>query len=397
MLEIKKLSNCLCCNYSNLIEVLDLGEQPLANSYKKLPEDLEPFFPLKLNFCKKCTHLQLSHAVNPDLLFKNYLYVSGTTNTLREYFDWFAKYIIKNFHSIPATVLDIACNDGSQLNALKSYGIKTYGIDPAKNLYSISSKNHEVVCDYFTEKYINYYKEKNLDIIIAQNVFAHVDYPLKFLDYCEKIMNKNSLLFIQTSQADMIKNNEFDTIYHEHISFFTPNSMKILADRANLNLIGIEKTPIHGTSYIFILSKSKHNLLIHKDESLFDINTYINYSNKCHKIVKDLNNTINKFKKSEYIIAGYGAAAKGNTLLNFGNIELDFIIDDNPLKQGLYTPGKNIHIVSVETLKSLKNKKLVFVPLAWNFFEEIRQKIKLTRSISTDLFIKYFPEVKVIE
>ena len=214
MQDAKELNECLCCGSEKLKLVLDLNEQPLANSFKKTAEEDEPTFPLRLNICEECTHLQLSHAVNPDLLFKNYLYVSGTSQTLRDYFDWFAKRTLEYFEMPPQTVLDIACNDGSQLNSFQALGLKTYGIDPAENLHVLSNANHEVVCDYFKEKYVYHYKNKNLDIITAQNVFAHNDYPLDFLLQCKEIMHDKSRLFIQTSQADMIKNNEFDTIYH---------------------------------------------------------------------------------------------------------------------------------------------------------------------------------------
>ena len=118
--DAKQLNECLCCGGEQIKLVLDLNEQPLANSFKKTAEEAEPTFPLRLNICEACTHLQLSHAVNPDLLFKNYLYVSGTSQTLRDYFDWFAKETLNYFSEPPKTVLDIACNDGSQLNSFKN-------------------------------------------------------------------------------------------------------------------------------------------------------------------------------------------------------------------------------------------------------------------------------------
>ena len=171
----KELTECLCCGNKNLSMTLDLGVQPMANSYLKSPDEEELKFPLVLNLCRNCFHLQLSHAVNPDLLFRNYLYVSGTSQTLKDYFDWFANYSFDYFSERPKAVLDIACNDGTQLNSWKKLGLATYGIDPATNLHPISSAEHEVVLDYFTDEYVEHYKSKNLDIINAQNVFAHND------------------------------------------------------------------------------------------------------------------------------------------------------------------------------------------------------------------------------
>jgi 2-polyprenyl-3-methyl-5-hydroxy-6-metoxy-1,4-benzoquinol methylase len=400
MQDAKELKECLCCGSKKLKLVLDLNEQPLANSFKKTAEEAEPTFPLKLNICEECTHLQLSHAVNPDLLFKNYLYVSGTSQTLRDYFDWFAKRTLEYFETPPKTVLDIACNDGSQLNSFKALGLKTYGVDPAENLHKLSNANHEVVCDYFKEKYVYHYKMKELDIITAQNVFAHNDYPLDFLLQCKEIMHDKSRLFIQTSQADMIKNNEFDTIYHEHLSFFNSNSMSALAARAGLHIIDIQKTPIHGNSYLFVMSKrpgARPSVQLQSDQEreqgLQDMNTYLAYADHCYTIIGDLNSTLDHYRGLGYKLVGYGAAAKGNTLLNFGKTKLDMIIDDNPMKQGLYSPGMSIPVIAIDALDSLGNTKLAFVPLAWNFFKEISSKIKTKRNQEGDVFIKYFPVV----
>jgi len=401
MQDAKELKECLCCGSEKLKLVLDLNEQPLANSFKKTAEEDEPTFPLCLNICEECTHLQLSHAVNPDLLFKNYLYVSGTSQTLRDYFDWFAKETL-TYVPDAETVLDIACNDGSQLNSFKALGLKTYGVDPAENLHPLSSANHDVVCDYFTDKYAYHYGSKNLDIITAQNVFAHNSYPLEFLKQCKEIMHDASVLFIQTSQADMIRNNEFDTIYHEHLSFFNASSMSALARRAGLCLIDIRKTPIHGNSYMFVFKKTAEDtskvdavLTEERDLGLQDMNTYLAYADRASTIVEDLKQTIMHYRMLDYLIVGYGAAAKGNTLLNFGDIHLDYIIDDNPLKQGLYSPGMSTPVVPIAKLDDYVDTKVAFVPLAWNFFTEIRKNIKNKRDREGDVFIKYFPTISV--
>lgn len=402
MEDAKQLTECLCCGSRHLELTLDLGTQPMANSFIETEDTPELTFPLQLNRCTNCSHLQLSHAVNPDLLFKNYLYVSGTSQTLRDYFDWFANETLNYFSEKPASVLDIACNDGSQLNSFKALGLKTYGIDPAENLHKLSNANHEVVCDYFTDKYTYHYKNKNLDIITAQNVFAHNSYPLEFLQECKEIMHDQSRLFIQTSQADMIMNNEFDTIYHEHLSFFCANSMNELAKRAGLHLIDIRKTPIHGNSYIFVFSKVPGNtdsveqvLKLEKDHGLQDPATYVEYAQKCHQVVKDLKDTIATYREKGYVVAGYGAAAKGMTLLNFGNIQLDFIVDDNPLKQGRFTPGTHIPVESIDILDECQDLNVAFVPLAWNFFDEIKSKIKSKRDRADDAFIRYFPKINI--
>ena len=396
-----KNNRCIACNSLNLKVILDIGNQPLANNYHKGEEQKE--YPLMLNLCFDCYHLQLSHIVNPDLMFKNYLYVSGTSQTLKDYFDFFSKETLKYFPDAK-TVLDIACNDGSQLDSFKKLNLSTYGVDPAENLYIISkSKGHNIICDYFNSKTINKLNNK-FDIITAQNVLAHTKYAYDFIKSCSEIMHDKSTLFIQTSQSNMIINNEFDTIYHEHISYFNVNSMKKLVERCGLFLNDVFKTDVHGTSYVFVITKTNHLnkngveklLKLETELGLYDILTYPNYVYKCFKSIIDLKKTIEDLKLNGYNIVGYGAAAKGNTLLNFGKIKLDVIVDDNSLKHNLYTPGMNIPIVSSDYLNSLEeNSKVVFVPLAWNFFKEIKNRIKNKRNNSNDLFIKYFPTLEV--
>ena len=407
MSNYREKKDCVCCGKSNLSVVLYLNKQPLANSYHKEDEVLEEY-PLGLNLCKDCYHLQLTHIVNPDLLFKDYLYVSGTSQTLKDNFEWFADFVLEytancrwNWPNPRVnSVLDIACNDGTQLDYFKDRGVETYGVDPAENLWELSSKNHDVKCEYFDSVFFGF----KFDVIIAQNVFAHNSNPKKFLDDCEEIMHDHSFLFIQTSQAEMILNNQFDTIYHEHISFFNINSFNELVKRTGLHLVDVIKTPVHGTSYLFILHKSpmnKHkvqNLIeVERELGLLTIKTYEDYRNRVLEIVDTFKLVVEGSGDfEEYKIVGYGAAAKGMTLLNFAQVDLDVIIDDNPLKQGLLTPGRNIKISSVDILNQYKESdKILFVPLAWNFYKEIRERIKNVRDNKNDMFLKYFPRVKL--
>jgi hypothetical protein len=391
-------TECLACGTSDLRSILDLGKQPLANNYHN--GETQDEYPLNLNLCQNCYHLQLSHTVNPDLMFKNYLYVSGTAKTLRDYFDYFAS---KTLEYLPnaTKILDIACNDGTQLDSYLKLGLQTYGIDPAENLYEDSKlRGHDIVCDYFNSDTSYKFEGKTFDIITAQNVFAHTSYTVDFLNTCKKVMNDDSLLFIQTSQANMVRNNEFDTIYHEHLSFFSSNSMKSLVERCGMTLYDIFKTDIHGTSYVFVISKNKKepkdgvykNLLEEKELGMTDVLTYPEYALKCYQSTFNLKKKLEEMKNDGYILVGYGAAAKGNTLLNFGKISLDFIIDDNPLKQNLLTPGMNIPIFGPEKINQIsENDKVVFVPLAWNFYSEIRNRITERRKNNNDFFVRYFP------
>lgn len=396
MKNCEEIKECIACGGHNLKPLLDLGMQPLANSFMKSENGTENVFPLATNYCEHCFHVQLTHKVNPDLLFKNYLYVSGTAKTQLEYFDWFAKFVVEN--GKPERVLDIGCNDGSQLDAFKRYGTLTFGVDPAENLYEISSKNHHVVCGYFDG---SIYLNNEFNAVICQNAFAHNYDQLRFLKNMARVLADDGYIYITTSQADMIVNGEFDTIYHEHLSFYNINSMNELCKRANLNLVEVLKHPIHGNSFIFVISKNKSRkayieLKMNEEKlwNLYDPNLYEAYVAECKEIIEEFAQEVMRHKASGKTVIGYGAPAKGNTLLNAANIVLDFIVDDNPLKQGLYTPGMRIPIFSSEKLKEYAEAdNLVFVPLAWNFFEEIKSKIETMRPNKRDAFLKYFPYV----
>lgn len=398
MNNVTENKKCLACGSEHLTLALDLGNQPLANNLK--PEiTTQETYPLAVNLCEDCCHLQLTHTVDPKIIYSNYLYVSGTSNTLKEYSDWFAGYVVETMDRQTGNVLDIGCNDGTQLDYFKSRSINTFGIDPAENIHPVSSAKHDVICDYFgpnVVKKVHY----NFDAITAQNVFAHNPNPLEFLQTVKKLMSEHTLVYIQTSQADMVLNNEFDTIYHEHINFFNINSMNELAKRAGLHLVDVIKTPIHGNSYVFVLgwNSRPYNIenLIKMEDKLLQLKTYHEWEKNVVVNMAELKNKLAMFRVNGYKIVGYGAAAKGNTLLNYIDFPLDLIIDDSPLKQNMYAPGTNSPIKSIEALKEFsKEDNILFMPLAWNFFNEISQRIKSVRDEKHDVFLKYFPKVEI--
>ena len=386
----------MVCDSSNLRKVLDLNKQPLANSFLKNKNINQKSYELIVNCCLDCTHLQLSIVVDPKIIYKNYDYVSGTTSTYKKYMYEFYNFCLKNTKITKLrNVLDIGCNDGSQLDIFKNKKFKTIGVDPAKNIYKISSKKHRIICDFFNSNTIKKI-DKKFDIIISQNSFAHNPNPKKFLNNVKKVMHKKSVFFIQTSQAEMCQNNEFDTIYHEHINFFNIKSMKKLAENCGLKLHYVEKKPIHGTSYIFVLrlfSNQKKIKNILKKEKFLNYKFYKNWGRTCLKNVKFLKRKLSKIKMNTPLI-GYGAAAKANTFLNFSKINLNFIIDDNKLKQNKFCPGSKIPIKSINFINKFK-EDIYIIPLAWNFYREIKNKIIQVRKKNKDKFIIFYPKFKI--
>ena len=201
----------------------------------------------------------------------------------------------------------------------------------------------------------------------------------------------------------MVANDEFDTIYHEHVNFYNINSMNELCKRAGMHLVDVQKTPIHGTSYVFVVSKERGNparienlIAREKEIGLLDPARYHAWANNVAGNMSQLKAELTNLRNNGYLLIGYGAAAKGNTVLNYIKFPLDCVIDDNPLKQDHYTPGQHCPIVSSSYLDGLTElDQVAFVPLAWNFYHEIKQRILARRAINHDVFVKYFPKVTV--
>lgn len=390
------LDHCLCCAQRPLLPVFDLGLQPLANEFHDACAPLATY-PLAINFCPECSHVQLTVAVNPDLMFRHYRYVSSTSSALREYFERFVALVDEIVKARGSKkVLDIACNDGSQLAAFAAKGWQTWGVDPAKNLAPRArATGAQIVTSYWTQ-HVARDLGVTFDAIIAQNVLAHVSDPLAFLEACKLVMNRDTKIFIQTSQADMFERVEFDAIYHEHVSYFSIRSMRTLARRAGFTLETILITPVHGRSHVFVLGFDQEGdtvapLMAEEDrQGRYSIEFYRDFGNRAHRIAEKLKATI-EHELGAFRIVGFGAAAKGNTLLNFAQIDLAYIVDNNPLKQGLLTPGMNIPIHAPEQL-ARDERRLAILLLAWNFFDEIRDKIRLLRPGGDDVLITCFPE-----
>lgn len=398
------VDRCRCCDNPKLIPVIDLNTQPLANSYhegEKLPE-----YPLALNLCPVCFHSQLSVVVDPEEMFSDYIYVSGTSKTLHDYFDWFANMVTEEVGV--GTILDIACNDGTQLSKFANLGWKTHGIDPARNLYKESStKADMVVVDYMSKKAMRNLGGVKYNAIVAQNVFAHTHDVVEFLLACIDGMDEKTRLYIQTSQADMIEKDQFDTIYHEHLSFFSTKSMKALCERVGIVLLSVKRVPVHGGSYIFVIGKNgmaDSSVLesIQKEDACgrYSLNRYTQYEVKVKSVINQFRKTVDDFRSSGYAVVGYGAAAKGNTFLNASEVTLDLILDDNSLKWGKMTPGTNVLIADPKSIgEEMGDSPILFIPLAWNFYEEIKLRIieitKHRQSPHRCMIYSYYPDPKL--
>lgn len=408
---VGKYKKCIICKSIRLQPILNLGNQPLANNFLS-EQKSSPQYPLHLHRCLNCFHTQIDYIVDRGVLFTNYLYESGTSATLREYFASLAERYTQIFKDKQTKrVLELACNDCFQLDEFKSRGWLTYGVDPAQNLVKRGLENgHIVEAKFWGKEEVSFLKDTSFDLIVAQNVLAHVNNPVEFLQKCASIMNPDTLLVIQTSQCNMYFNNEFDTIYHEHISFFTIRSMMRAVESVGCHLENVYKTDIHGTSYVFEIKKG----LGHKPLALMDDETnkglytdalYNQYTQNISTIKNDALVTLQNYKDKGYKILGFGAAAKGMVFLNYlfdsqhHPLAPEVLIDNSKIKQGRFTDGTLIPIYDIDVLSTYTNQKVVILILAWNFFPEIARRIQLfiqEKNLSIEgETICFFPNYKV--
>ena len=429
---------CPVCGATDQQIVVDLGSQPLANDF--FPDVntaiARPRFPLRLVRCRVCNHYHLSHIVDQKDFFENYLYQSGTSATLSEYFEWLAQKVISESDlkpDTPGSILEIACNDGSQLDHYKTKGWKTFGVDPATNLASLAALNHTVKNGFWPTEFPELPRGNDLTAITAQNVAAHVPDVVAFLKGCADVMGESTKLYIQTSQCNMQQLGQFGTVYHEHISFFTGHSFLVAAELSGLVINSFETTPIHGESCLVTmqLDKSKNlqggnnasstsasirsysssslrDRLIEEERDGITSDFFaMKFSAHANMIREWVRQELLQFKAKGSIVGGYGAAAKGMVLLHFiigdkdnGSSFLDFVLDDAMLKQGTFCPGTVIPVKPTSSILDLSKpeNQLVIVVFAWNFFDEIANKIiGMLRGRREDVvFLVPFPTPKVI-
>ena len=386
--DYKTRFNCRLCNSSNLISVLELESTPPANAFVTEEECIkeQKKYPLKLFFCNNCNHVQLTDIVDPRELFSNYVYVSGTSPVFVNHFKNYAKTIIKEYSpDSNKYVLDIGSNDGTLLKFFKEMGYKVIGVDPAEE---ISKKANQdgifTINGFFDLEMAENIKDKysNASLITANNVFAHCDDLSGITDAVSKLLTPEGLFVFEVSYlVDVYQKTLFDTIYHEHLSYHSVTPLIKFFESKGMTLIDVLKVNTHGGSIRCVIKNSSNAEVkksvdtfvnLEKSLSFHESNTFIKFSNKIEERKKELCDLLKKIKAEKKSIAGFGAPAKATTLMyEFGlnNDILDFIVDDSPLKQGLFSPGLNIPVFSSSQIETLKPDYLLI--LAWNFADSI--------------------------
>lgn len=389
---IKKVNSCRVCRNKSLTKVLQLGPTPLANAFLTKDQiDLpEAFYPLDVVFCENCSFLQLGHVVSPHILFDKYVYVSSTSPVFVAHFEKFAVEIVSRFKlNEKSFVIDIGSNDGILLKPYKKIGIRVLGVEPAKYIAEMARNDGiPTVAKFFSldlARRIVKTKGK-AKIVTATNVFAHIDDLEELIHGVKELLDKDGIFVLEAPYLiDFLKKRYFDLVYHEHLSYWALKPLIRLFEQFDMRVFDVQKVPVHGGSIRVFTTKDKSSYATEKrvDEylqkekqmKLGSINVYFDFAKEVLRNKSELIALLVRLKINNKRIVGFGAPAKGNTMLNYfriGSNILDYIIDESPFKQGLYTPGTHIPVVSSSRLKTDHPDYILI--LAWNFSKSIMEK-----------------------
>src|SRR3972149_8769263 len=402
---------CRYCGSELNQNFVDLGMSPLSNSYLNAEQinQKEPYYPLQVFVCNNCLLVQLEEFESPQNIFTNYAYFSSYSKTWLDHAQEYVNMMISRFgFDEKSQIIEIASNDGYLLQYFKEKKIPILGIEPAVNVGEIAEKKGiPTIFKFFgtetAKKLAN--SDKKADLLLGNNVLAHVPNLNDFVKGLKILLKRNGVITMEFPHLlQLIQQNQFDTIYHEHFSYFSFLVVQKIFSSHQLTIFDVDEISTHGGS-LRIYAKHEENqelkvseniLKLIKKEYEFGLDKIITYSN-FQKKIELLKQQICEFfisiKKEGKTIVGYGAPAKGNTLLNYceiGNEVINYTVDKNPHKQGLFLPGTHIPIESPEKIKITKPDYILILP--WNLKDEIIQQIDFIREWGGK-FVTVIPEV----
>lgn len=402
-------TSCRICGGEDLALILDLGKTPPANAYvKKADLDMpEATYPLATYFCRTCTLLQLLDVVAPEILFKDYHYLTSASDPMVAHFEQYARDAIRPFiTSKEDLVIDIGGNDGVLLSFLKN-DTRVLNVDPADNLAEISrSQGVPFYAAFFSSRVAQDLIDQygHAKVVSANNVFAHVDSLRDVFKGVAALLADNGVFIFEVHWVKhLVDENAFDQIYHEHLCYHSLHALKYLVEHSGMRIFDVQIVPTQGRSLRVFASKNRAPqpsvravLDTEAEAGLDDENTYRLFAERVKHNKKEVVEAMRSFAKADKKICGYGAPAKGNTLLNYYGLGPDviaYLTDTTPLKQGLYSPGMHIPIVSPERL--LFDTPDYIILLAWNFKDAILEKEAALRARGVK-FISTIPQFEII-
>ena len=406
------MTTCRTCKSDRLYLFLPLGDHPLANGFLREEQLGEPeaHFPLDVHVCLDCGLIQVADQV-PAEYFRHYVYIPSSADAMHGHFAGLAESLKRRFLGSPdALTVDIGCNDGLFLSFLRDGGARTLGVDPARNIAELArQKGLEVVTEYFTPDLARQIREEHgsAKVVVSTNTFHHIGDLDPFTLGVTLLLDDDGVFVVEVPHAlELVEQNEFDGVYHEHVSQHTVKSFVDHFRLFGLEVFDVERLDIHGGSIRVFARRATNGAIPTSvvdewlDEEgrrgLFAEATYDAFRGRVERNREQLLAILAELKEDGKRIVGYGASARGNTLLNYyriGTDTLDYIVDRNPLKEGLYSPGMHIPVEGPQRLAEDDPDYLLVI--AWNFAEEIasQQENYLRRG---GRFIVPIPEPRIV-
>lgn len=404
---------CRSCGADELVSILDLGQTPLANSLltREQLDGVESVYPLELVLCRACTLVQITETVPAEILFRNYVYFSSFSDTMLRHAESLVGTLLPERRLGPASLaIEIASNDGYLLQFYKRAGVPVLGIEPAINVARLAEAQRGVrsISEFFDEKLARQLaaRGERADVLHAHNVLAHVADLNGFVSGIHHVLGDEGLAVIEVPYIrDLVDACEFDTIYHEHLCYFSLTALTTLFRRHELEIVAVERVPIHGGSLRLRVARAEQAV---QQQSVSDLleeervwgaghpAVYEKFANSVERLKREVVGLLKELQRNGCRIAAYGAAAKGSTLLNYfkiGTETLDFIADRSTHKQGLYMPG--VHVPIVAPHRILEHMPDYLLLLTWNFAEEILEQQAAYRQRG-GRFIIPVPEVRMV-
>tara|TARA_B110000438_G_C15773654_1_gene633055 strand:+ start:362 stop:1588 length:1227 start_codon:yes stop_codon:yes gene_type:complete len=406
---------CRFCHNKTENLFISLGNSPLANSYLKEVDlkQTEPFYPLNVYVCDTCFYVQAQEVVTPDHIFSDYDYFSSYSPTWLEHSKLYAEKMIDKLDlNINSRVVELASNDGYLLQYFIQRKIPVLGVEPAANVAAVAiEKGIDTEVIFFGEETAKILLEKKMgaDLLIGNNVLAHVPRINDFVAGMKVLLKEDGVITMEFPHLKkLVDQCLFDTIYHEHFSYFSFIVVNKIFNSHKLKIYDVDEFPLHGGSLrIYACHDDNYEKIVTErvnalkklelDEGYENLETYQDFENKVKKIRKDLIDFLKDKKNKDKKIVGYGAPAKGNTLLNYcgiGTDLIDFTVDKNPAKQGKYLPGSHLPIKSFEEI--IKEKPDYIFILPWNFKDEIMSEMEFVKEWGCQFFIAV-PEIEIFK
>jgi hypothetical protein len=389
---------CRACSARRLERFLPLGRVALANAFLRDPAEAaaEQRFPLEVYLCLECGLVQLADVIDPEVLFRDYLYVTGTSDTIAAHNRAYARAIVERVGLEPGDlVVEAASNDGSLLRCFQTHGVRVLGVEPATNIAERAvAAGVPTVNRFFEPGCAAELRAEHgpARVVVANNVLAHVDDPVGFLRAGRELIDERGRVVVEVPELrELVERLEYDTVYHEHLSYFSISSLMRVCEEAGLRITRVARFPVHGGTVrvhaLPVEAEPDHAPEVRAlaDEERADGLTSLErlraFADEVAGQREELLAMLRRLKAEGRTVAGYGAPAKGNTLLNYcgiGTELLPYTVDKSPLKVGLFTPGSHVPVLPVETLLERQPDHVLI--LAWNFADEVvRQQAEYAR------------------